>query len=85
MTKRVLTMLSPILSTEGKRNIVHLSGPKGLEISAKRTDGYRRALKEKGIALSEENIVRCDSMEATREVPARYSQSHIHDPMPSFV
>ena len=55
------------LIDRGKKNIVHLAGPPGLDITQKRTDGYRRALTENGIPVNEENIVRCDSVEATKD------------------
>jgi len=44
----------------GHRRIGGIGGPKGLCISNKRLEGYRRALEEHGIPLSEELIIHSD-------------------------
>lgn len=48
---------------EGRKRIVHLSGPPNLLIAKARIDGYIRALNEFRIPVSEENIVKCDVRE----------------------
>jgi DNA-binding LacI/PurR family transcriptional regulator len=45
----------------GCRNIVHLAGPQNLLIGRSRKNGYIRALRESGLPLLEENIIRCDT------------------------
>ncbi len=47
----------------GCKNIVHLSGPQNLLIGKNRKDGYLRALREQNMPVSENNIIRCDTME----------------------
>jgi LacI family transcriptional regulator len=54
------------LVDSGCRNIVHLSGPPNLKIGRERIEGYSRALREKGIGVKKENIVRCDTSEEAR-------------------
>lgn len=51
------------LILEGKKRIVHLSGPPNLRISKDRIEGYIRALNEFRIPVNEENIVKCDQIE----------------------
>lgn len=51
------------LILEGKKKIVHLSGPPNLRISKDRIEGYIRALNEFRIPVNEENIVKCDQIE----------------------
>jgi len=51
------------LILEGKRRIVHLSGPPNLRISKDRIEGYLRALNEFRIHVTEDNIVKCDQIE----------------------
>ena len=48
------------LILEGRKRIIHLSGPQNLKISKSRVDGYIRALNEFRIPVNEENIVKCD-------------------------
>jgi LacI family transcriptional regulator len=52
----------------GCKNIIHLSGPPNLLIGKHRKDGYERALREKGMPLDENNIIRCDSREDAKLV-----------------
>jgi DNA-binding LacI/PurR family transcriptional regulator len=52
----------------GRRNIVHLSGPPNLQIGRERVDGYSRALREEGLEVKEENIIRCDTAEEARMI-----------------
>ena len=47
----------------GCKNIVHLSGPQNLQIGKKRKEGYLRALNDHNIRLSENNVIKCDTME----------------------
>ncbi len=47
----------------GCKNIVHLSGPQNLQIGEKRKGGYLRALKDHNITITENNIIKCDTME----------------------
>jgi LacI family transcriptional regulator len=59
------------LINTGRRNIVHLSGPLHLQIGRERKNGYLRALREAGLAITESNIVKCDTIEeADKIVPA---------------
>lgn len=59
------------LIATGCKNIVHLSGPPNLSIGKNRKEGYERALRENGIPLNKNNIIKCDSMEeAGKLVPA---------------
>lgn len=51
------------LILEGRKNIVHLSGPPNLRIAKDRTEGYIRALNEFQLNVAEENIVKCDQVE----------------------
>ncbi|MFP4489090.1 MAG: LacI family DNA-binding transcriptional regulator [Bacteroidales bacterium] len=51
------------LILEGRKRIVHLSGPPNLLIARERVNGYIRALNEFQHNVSEENIVKCDQME----------------------
>jgi DNA-binding LacI/PurR family transcriptional regulator len=52
----------------GCHNIVHLSGPQNLAIGKGRKAGYVRALKDAGLTVNEENIIRCDTSEEARSV-----------------
>lgn len=52
----------------GCRNIVHLSGPPNLQIGKGRLAGYSRALREKGMEVKEENIIRCDTAEEAQMI-----------------
>jgi LacI family transcriptional regulator len=52
----------------GCHNIVHLSGPQNLAIGKGRKGGYVRALKDAGLTVNEENIIRCDTSEEARSV-----------------
>jgi len=59
------------LILEGRKNIIHLSGPPNLAISRDRAEGYIRALNEFQYSVSEENIVKCDQeQEAEWIVPS---------------
>lgn len=49
------------LILEGRKRIIHLSGPPNLQIAKGRIDGYIRALNEFRIPVNEENIVKCDA------------------------
>lgn len=51
------------LILEGRKRIVHLSGPPNLLIAKGRMDGYIRALNEFRIPVNEENIIKCDVRE----------------------
>ncbi|MFO7756124.1 MAG: LacI family DNA-binding transcriptional regulator [Bacteroidales bacterium] len=51
------------LILEGRKRIVHLSGPPNLIIARERVNGYIRALNEFQHNVAEENIVKCDQME----------------------
>lgn len=51
------------LILEGRKRIVHLSGPPNLRISKDRIEGYLRALNEFRIPVTEDNIVKCDQIE----------------------
>lgn len=51
------------LILEGRKRIVHLSGPPSLVITKGRIDGYIRALNEFQCAVAEENIVKCDQVQ----------------------
>jgi len=48
------------LILEGRKRIIHLSGPPNLLIAKGRIEGYIRALNEFRIPVNEENIVKCD-------------------------
>jgi DNA-binding LacI/PurR family transcriptional regulator len=52
----------------GCKNIIHLSGPPNLLIGKNRTNGYLRALRENGMPLHEDNIIRCDSGEEAASI-----------------
>jgi DNA-binding LacI/PurR family transcriptional regulator len=56
------------LIDSGHRNIVHLSGPMNLQIGKGRLEGYSRALKENGLRVEEENIIRCDTSEEAQMI-----------------
>lgn len=47
------------LIKQGCKNILHLAGPKTLDISQSRMDGYLEALKKYGLPVQESLIVRC--------------------------
>jgi LacI family transcriptional regulator len=49
---------------QGCKNIVHLSGPKGISISQNRENGYRDALKKHNISIQEHLILQSDSKES---------------------
>ncbi len=51
------------LILEGKKKIIHLSGPPNLRISKDRIEGYIRALNEFRIPVHEDYIVKCDQIE----------------------
>ena len=50
------------LIMEGRKRIVHLSGPPSLLITKARIDGYIRALNEFQCNVAEENIIKCDQV-----------------------
>ncbi len=56
-------MATKHLILEGRKKIVHLSGPPNLAITKGRIDGYIRALNEFQCNVAEENIVKCDQMQ----------------------
>lgn len=56
-------MATKHLILEGRKRIVHLSGPPNLLISKDRIDGYIRALNEFQCNVTEENIVKCDQIQ----------------------
>jgi LacI family transcriptional regulator len=56
-------MATKHLILEGRKRIVHLSGPPTLAITKGRIDGYIRALNEFQCSVSEENIVKCDQVQ----------------------
>jgi len=56
-------MATKHLILEGRKRIVHLSGPPTLAITKGRIDGYIRALNEFQCNVSEENIVKCDQVQ----------------------
>lgn len=64
-------MATKHLILEGRKKIVHLSGPPNLVISKDRIEGYLRALNEFQYNVAEENIVKCDQVkEAEWIVPS---------------
>lgn len=56
-------MATKHLILEGRKRIVHLSGPPTLAITKGRIDGYIRALNEFQCSVSEDNIVKCDQVQ----------------------
>jgi DNA-binding LacI/PurR family transcriptional regulator len=50
----------------GCRNIVHLSGPQNLMIGQERKNGFLRAIKNSGIKMAQENIIKCDTPEEAK-------------------
>lgn len=56
-------MATKHLILEGRKRIVHLSGPPTLAITKGRIDGYIQALNEFQCSVSEENIVKCDQVQ----------------------
>jgi LacI family transcriptional regulator len=62
------------LIQQGYSNIVHLAGPKNLQISQDRKAGYRAALEDAGIPVNEDWIVECaegtqqESYKRTKEI-----------------
>ncbi len=56
-------MATKHLILEGRKRIVHLSGPPNLAISKDRIEGYIRALNEFQCNVTEENIVKCDQIQ----------------------
>jgi len=69
-------MATKHLILEGRKRIVHLSGPPNLEISKDRIEGYIRALNEFQCSVTEENIVKCDQIqEAEWIVPSLMKRS----------
>ena len=68
------------LILEGKKRIVHLSGPPNLRISKDRIEGYIRALNEFRIPVNEENIVKCDQIEEAQWIiPSILKRSQVPD------
>jgi LacI family transcriptional regulator len=68
------------LVNTGCRNIVHLCGPENLLIARNRKNGYLRALKENGLTVRDENIIKCDTAEeATKIVPSLFDRSQRPD------
>jgi len=64
-------MATKHLILEGRKRIVHLSGPPNLAITKGRIEGYIKALNEFQCNVAEENIVKCDQMkEAEWIVPS---------------
>lgn len=64
-------MATKHLILEGRKRIVHLSGPPNLAITKGRIEGYIRALNEFQQSVTEENIVKCDQVkEAEWIVPS---------------
>ena len=51
------------LILEGKKRIIHLSGPPNLRISKDRIEGFIKALNEFRIPVNEDNIIKCDQIE----------------------
>ena len=69
-------MATKHLILEGRKRIVHLSGPPNLVISKDRIEGYIRALNEFQCSVTEENIVKCDQIqEAEWIVPSLMKRS----------
>lgn len=68
------------LILEGKRRIIHLSGPPSLNISKDRIEGYIKALNEFRIAVHEDYIVKCDQIEeADWIIPSLLKRTPIPD------
>ncbi|MCD4768547.1 MAG: LacI family transcriptional regulator [Bacteroidales bacterium] len=68
------------LILEGRKNIIHLSGPPTLQISKDRIEGYIRALNEFSIQVNEDNIIKCDEIEEVDLiVPGILKKSHKFD------
>ncbi len=53
---------------QGRKNILHLAGPKGLKITENRTNGYIDALKKHNIEVKEELIIPCDNSKSAKEL-----------------
>jgi len=51
------------LILEGRKRIIHLSGPPNLPISKNRIEGYLKALNEFQCPVNEENIIKCDNID----------------------
>lgn len=47
------------LISQGYRDVLHLAGPKNLKISEEREAGYRNALQDAGLSVSEDRIISC--------------------------
>jgi len=52
----------------GRKRIVHLAAPDHLLIARKRKDGYVRAMQAHHIPVTEEMIVKCDTLEDAKKV-----------------
>ena len=64
----------------GCRKIIHLSGPQNLQIGRDRKEGYIRALKEAGVEVRDDYIIRCDTAEDARiVVPGLFSGVEVPD------
>jgi len=48
---------------QGRRNIVHMAGPKGLSVSEDRLRGYEDAMKQYGIPYTSKHIVHCEKFQ----------------------
>ncbi len=59
------------LISKGCKKIVHLAGPKNLEISKNRLNGYKDCLKKYGLPHNDELVVRCP--EGTYEESKRFT------------
>lgn len=64
------------LILEGRKRIVHLSGPPNLRIAKDRIEGFIKALNEFRVPVNEENIVKCDQIkEADWIIPSLLNRS----------
>lgn len=64
------------LIRQGFKRIIHLTAPDHLEIVQKRKEGFLRALQKYHLPVSEDMIIKCDTMEeAARVVPGLLKQS----------
>ncbi|TAE75530.1 MAG: LacI family transcriptional regulator [Bacteroidetes bacterium] len=52
---------------QGRKNILHLAGPKGLKITENRINGYKNALAKHHIEIKEELIIPCDNSKTAKE------------------
>ncbi len=55
----------------GCRHIAHFTSSPTLKLSLDRLSGYRTALREKGLSVDDEHIIKCDSFENVEEVRDR--------------